>query len=142
MNPPVLNYRVSHWLYYHHMRHLSRILDWIGRLLYSCFVPGQAQIGKNLQLSYWGLGVVIHIKAKIGDNCHIGQNVTIGGGNGGLVPTISDNVRIGGGSFLFGGITIGKNVVIGANSVVNKDVPDNAIVAGAPAKILRYRDDV
>lgn len=50
--------------------------------------------------------------------------------------------ELGGGSFLFGGITIGKNVVVGANSVVNKDVPDNAIVAGAPAKILRFRDDV
>lgn len=46
------------------------------------------------------------------------------------------------GSFLFGGVTIGKNVVLGANSLVNKDVPDNAIVAGAPAKILCYRDDV
>jgi len=43
---------------------------------------------------------------------------------------------------MFGNITVGNNVIIGANSVVNKDVPDNAIVAGAPAKILRYRDDV
>ena len=140
MNPPVINYRISHWMYYHHMRHLSRLLDWVGRLLYSCFLPGQAQIGKNLQLAYWGLGVVVHIKSTIGDNCHIGQNVTIGGGHGGKVPQIGDNVRIGGGSFLFNGITIGNNVEIGANSIVNKDVPDNAVVAGNPFRIIRIKE--
>lgn len=141
MNPPVVHYRISHWMYYHHMRHLSRAFDWIGRFFWHCFVPGQAKIGKNLQLSYWGLGVVVHIESKIGDNCHIGQNVTIGSMAGG-VPELADNVRVGGGSFVFGKIKVGKNVIIGANSVVNKDVPDNAIVAGAPAKVLRFRDDV
>ena len=49
---------------------------------------------------------------------------------------------LGGGSFVVGGITLGNNVTVGANSFVDKDVPDNAIVAGSPAKILRYRDDV
>lgn len=141
MNPPVVHYRISHWMYYHHMRHLSRVFDWIGRFFWHCFVPGQAQIGKNLQLSYWGLGVVVHIESKIGDNCHIGQNVTIGSMAGG-VPELADNVRVGGGSFVFGKIKVGNNVIIGANSVVNKDVPDNAIVAGAPAKIIRFRDDI
>lgn len=141
MNPPVVHYRISHWMYYHHMRHLSRVFDWIGRFLWHCFVPGQAQIGKNLQLSYWGLGVVVHIESKIGKNCHIGQNVTIGSMAGG-VPELADNVRVGGGSFVFGKIKVGNNVIIGANSVVNKDVPDNAIVAGAPAKVLRFRNDV
>ena len=98
MNPPVVHYRISHWMYYHHMRYLSRAFDWIGRLLYSCFVPGQAQIGKNFRLAYWGLGVVVHIKTKMGDNCKLGQNVTIGGkGNG--VPVLLDNVYVGGGQF-------------------------------------------
>lgn len=137
MNPPVINYKISHWLYYHHMKRLSRLLDWFGRLLYSCFIPGQAQIGKNFKLSYWGLGVVIHIKSKIGDNCKIGQNVTIGGKGG--IPQLLDNVNVGG-SFVFGPITIGNNVSIGANSVVNKDVPDNAVVAGVPAKIIRFKE--
>ena len=139
MNPPVINYRISHWLYTHHMKLVSKLFDWNGRFLFASFVPGRAIIGKNLQLAYWGLGVVVHIKSVIGDNCHIGQNVTIGGGHGGGVPKIGNNVRIGGGSFLFNNITIGNNVEIGANSVVNKDVPDNAIVAGAPAKIIRFK---
>lgn len=95
MNPSVVHYRISHWMYYHHMKHLSRVYDWTGRLLYSCFVPGQAQIGKNFRLAYWGLGVVVHIKTKMGDNCKLGQNVTIGGkGNG--VPVLLNNVYVGG----------------------------------------------
>ncbi len=139
MNPPVVNYRISNFLYYHHMKHLSRVMDWIGRFLWHCFLPGQARIGKNFQLSYWGLGVVIHIDSNIGDNCHIGQNVNIGN-NAGKTPVILNNVRVGGGSFVFGDITVGNNVIIGVNSVVHKDVPDSAIVAGAPAKIIRFRD--
>lgn len=94
-NFPVLIYRFSNFLYYHHFKLVSRMIDWINRLVFSCFVPGQAQIGENLQLAYWGLGVVIHIRSIIGKNCHIGQNVTIGGNRGG-VPKILDNVRIGG----------------------------------------------
>ena len=122
------------------MRHLSRIYDWMGRLLYSCFVPGSAQIGKNFKLAYWGLGVVVHTRTIMGDNCKLGQNVTIGGKGGG-VPQLLNNVYIGGGSFVFGGVTIGNNVTVGANSVVNKDVPDNAIVAGVPAKIIRIKEE-
>ena len=118
MNPPVINYRISHWLYYHHAKLFSRVLDWAGRLLYSCFVPGAAQISKNFKLAYWGLGVVVHTKAKMGDNCKLGQCVYWGGG-----------------------ITIGNNVTVGANSVVNKDIPDNAIVAGVPAIIFRMKEE-
>jgi len=56
------------------------------------------------------------------------------------VPVIGDNVHISHGAVIFGGITIGNNVVIGANAVVNKPVPENAIVAGVPAKILRINE--
>lgn len=56
------------------------------------------------------------------------------------MPIIGDNVHISHGAVVFGGITIGDNVDIGANAVVNKPVPDNAIVAGVPARILRIKD--
>lgn len=56
------------------------------------------------------------------------------------VPTIGNHVYMGKGCIIFGGITIGNNVTIGANAVVNKPIPDNAIVAGVPAKILRYKE--
>lgn len=85
------------------------------------------------------LGIVISSRAVIGKSCTIHQNVTIGsnviGGNVG-VPVIGDNVIIYAGAAICGNVRIGKNVVIGANSVVTKDVPDNCIVAGIPAKII------
>ena len=118
------------------MKLLSKIIDWSGRFLFACFCPGAAKIGKNLRLAYWGMGVVVHTQSIIGDNCHIGQNVTIGGNKHGI-PQIGNNVRVGGGSFVFGDIRIGNNVIIGANSVVNKDIPDNVVVAGNPFRILR-----
>ena len=57
------------------------------------------------------------------------------------LPIIGNYVRISKGAIVFGGITIGDNAVIGANAVVNKPVPDNAVVAGVPAKIIRIKKD-
>ena len=56
------------------------------------------------------------------------------------LPIIGDNVYIAKGAIVFGGITIGNNVTIGANAVVNAPVPDNAVVAGVPAKIIKYKN--
>ncbi len=65
-----------------------------------------------------------------------------GGGNSRFpeVPVIGNNVYIAKGSIVMGGITIGNNVTIGANAVVTKPIPDNAIVAGVPTKILRTKE--
>lgn len=58
------------------------------------------------------------------------------------MPKIGNDVYIAKGAIVIGGISIGNNVTIGANAVVTKPVPDNAIVAGVPAKILRIKDEV
>lgn len=73
---------------------------------------------------------------KIGKNCIIFQQVTVGMKNG-EKPIILDNVTITCGAKVLGGITIGNNVIIGANAVVVKDVPDNSVVAGIPAKVIK-----
>ena len=140
----IVFYNISRWLYLHHIPLLPKFITLIIFLIYNSKVPYQAQIGKGTKLGYGGIGVVIHSKSIIGKNCSINQQVTIGGGNSKYegVPIIGDNVYIAKGAIVYGGITIGNNVTIGANAVVNKPVPDNAIVAGIPAKILRYKDNV
>lgn len=137
-NAPLSLHRLSHWLYIHNMRHVSKVLDWTNRFLFGCWCPGSASIGKNCRLGYWGGATVIHSNTVIGDNCLISQGVTIGRNFGDIkVPEIGDDVYIGAGSVVFGEITIGDNVIIGANSVVNKSIPANCTVAGNPFRILK-----
>lgn len=135
---PLSLYRCSHWLYRHRLKHVSKFLDWTNRLLFACWCPGSATIGKGTRLGYWGAGTVIHSNTVLGKNCMVGQGVTIGRNFGDTkVPVIGDDVYIGAGSKVFGEIMIGNNVIIGANSVVNKSVPDNCTVAGNPFRILK-----
>ncbi|HGH7175527.1 serine acetyltransferase [Bacillus sp. AFS094611] len=100
---------------------------------FNSFIPYTAEIGEGTRFGYGGVGTIIHKKAKIGKNCVISQNVTIG--SRGPLPNVGDNVFIGPGVKCLTG-KIGNNVVIGANSVVTKDIPDNCVVAGVPAKII------
>lgn len=74
----------------------------------------------------------------IGENCLVNQQVTMGY-SGGKLPIIGDNVSIHCGAKVLGGVTMGNNSVAGANAVVVKDVPENAIVGGVPAKVIRIR---
>lgn len=73
---------------------------------------------------------------KIGRNCWINQNVTLGYTNTTDAPTVGDNVTIGAGAKVLGNVCIGNHVIIGANSVIVKDVPDNCTVVGA-GRIIR-----
>ncbi|MDO4975407.1 MAG: serine acetyltransferase [Alphaproteobacteria bacterium] len=87
------------------------------------------------------IGIVINGGAKIGKNCTIWQNVTIGVAfskrHKREFPIICDNVQIYANSVVLGGITIGNNAIVGAGSVVIDDVPDGATVAGNPARIIK-----
>ena len=78
---------------------------------------------------------IVNGATRIGQNCTILQNVTIGIGKGG-VPTIGNNVNIGAGAIILGGITIGNNVRIGAGAIVVEDVPDNCTVICEKARII------
>lgn len=95
-------------------------------------------IGEGLKFFHYG-SVVIAGSVKIGKNVSIHQGVTLGrvfAGKKAGVPIIGDNVVIFAGAKVIGNIHVGNNVVIGANAVVVNDVPDNAVVAGVPAKIV------
>lgn len=81
-------------------------------------------------------GIVIHPHAKIGPNCLLFQQVTIGQRNGG-VPRIGGHVDIGAGAKVLGPLAVGDHAVIGANAVVLKDVPMGATAIGIPARVLQ-----
>lgn len=138
MSPPTIVYRIGNLLYRAKVPVLPKLITWTNRVLFSCMVPSSAKLGTNVTLGYWGLGIVIHMDAEIGENCWIMQNVTIGrkAGEDG-VPRLGRNVAIGAGAVVLGNIEIGDNCVIGANSVVTKSFPANSVVAGVPAKLLR-----
>lgn len=136
MKSPVVLYRFGRKL--DKLPVIQSIITLTIRLIYSCYLPCTAKIGKNLTLGYGGLGIVIHNESEIGDNCHIDQNVTIGGKrtiNG--VPKIGNNVYIGTGAVILGPISIGDNCMIGANSVVITDIPNNSLVVGVPGKVRK-----
>lgn len=130
-------YRFNHWLWKSHVPLLPKIIYFLQYLLFNCSVPASCSIGKGTKFGYYGMAAVVHARAKIGKNCLIGTCVTIGGKSGWFeVPEIGDNVQIASGSKILGPVKIGNNVFIGANSVVTKDIPNNCVVAGVPAKII------
>lgn len=96
------------------------------------------QIGKGLHIAHSG-GLVVHTDAVLGENVSLSHCVTIGQtikDGKVLTPVIGDKVYIAPGAKIIGGITIGSNVAIGANAVVTRDLPNNVVAAGVPAKIL------
>ena len=98
-------------------------------------IPLNTQIGGGLLLPHPN-GVVIHPGARIGPNCLIFQQVTLGTRGDGRAPVLQGHVDVGAGAKLLGGITIGAHAVIGANAVVLADVPPGAVAVGIPARVL------
>lgn len=132
-------YQVARWFYIKKFPMIPRMIYYIQYFLFNCHVPYKASIGEGTKFAYGGIGVVIHDRAIIGKNTIIGTNVTIGGRSGLYgVPEIGDNVYIATGAVIIGPVKIGNNSIIGANSVVISNVEMNEVVAGVPAKHIKY----
>lgn len=115
------------------------VFAYLNKLLNGCVIGRNAAFGPGFVIMH-PVGVVINGGVKGGKNVVIESGVVIGAARNGLpvkVPAIGDNVFIGAGAKVLGGITIGNNVTIGANAVVVKDVADGLTVAGVPAKDVR-----
>lgn len=145
----ITTYRIGSWAYQGKKNNniLARILmpfltvlSKISEILTGIEIPFSAKIGAGFYIGHFG-NIIIGTDAVIGENCNISHGVTIGqAGRGGAqkTPMIGNRVYIGPGAKLFGGIKIGDDVAIGANSVVTKDLPDNAVAVGVPAEIINY----
>ena len=122
---------------------IARVISQFSRFLTGIEIHPKANIGKNLFIDH-GMGVVIGETSEIGDNVTIYHMATLGGISPSINsneqrnikrhPTLKDNVVVGSGAQILGPVTVGKNAKIGANAVVTKDVPENAVMVGIPAK--------
>jgi len=130
-------HRLAHWLWQHHFFLLGRWLSHLGRWLTGIEIHPGAEIGPGLFIDH-GMGVVIGETTEIGESVTLYHGVTLGGVSWRKEkrhPTLGNHVVVGAGAKILGPITIGDYTRIGANSVVIKDIPDNAIVVGVPGRV-------
>ena len=148
---PFINWNPSRSLlasirFYQRLERQSNPLAWLGRkwavlchrfwsVITGADIPLNSEIEGGLLLPHPN-GVVIHPQAKIGPNCLIFQQVTIGIRGQGRPPILGTHVDVGAGAKILGAITIGDYAKIGANSVVMHDVPARKTAVGIPARVI------
>lgn len=104
-------------------------------------LPYTVKLGRRVRIWHHS-GIILSARA-IGDDVQIRQNTTFGvlrTEHNFELPVIEDRVDVGCGAVILGGITIGHDSVIGANSVVLKDLPPYSVAVGAPARVIRSRE--
>lgn len=139
----LLAYRISHRLRSIGVPFLPRAISQLARWLTGVEIHPSAKIGTGFFIDH-GMGVVIGETAEIGDYVTLFQGVTLGGTGkerGKRHPTLGNHVVVGAGAKILGGITIGDNVKIGANSVVLKNVAANSTVIGVPGRVIKSQGE-
>ncbi len=142
-HPPlraILWFRLGTWLYQKRVPFATGLVYQVSFHCFGLEIQPDVEIGGGFYIAH-PIGSAIHAK-RIGNNCTILHSVTIGMRNEWTFPDIGDNVFIGAGARILGGIRIANNAVIGANAVVIHDVPDGATVVGVPAKVIKIRENV
>ena len=136
----LIAYRIAHYFYTKKLFFLARLISQISRFFTGIEIHPGAKIGRGLVIDH-GMGVVIGETAEIGDDVLLYHGVTLGGtgkDKGKRHPTLGNNVVIGAGS------VVNKDIPnnVGANSVVLKDVPEGATAVGIPAKnIIKIKEE-
>ena len=104
-------------------------------------VPSHIEVGPGFAV-FHPRGILINSRVKIGENFSIHGGTKIGLTSKNEIPSIGNNVQIGINVTIVGNVHISDGAIIGAGAVVVKDVPENAIVAGNPAKVIRIQDQI
>lgn len=144
----VIVYRYGHWVVGLRIPVLRQLL-WIpyalGKVLvvlgFGIFIPATFECGRGFAVHNFS-GIFLP-RTKVGDNFIVFQGVTVGhlrGSGGTKPPRIGSNVLLAAGAKVLGDVQLGSNIVVGANSLVVNNVPDNCTVVGVPARIVS-RDD-
>lgn len=131
-------HRISHWLWGCGARVAARVLAELTRILTGVEIHPGAVLGPGLFIDH-ATGVVIGETAEVGEDVTIYHGVTLGGSGketGKRHPTIGDRVVIGAGAKVLGAIKVGSDSRIGANAVVVKEVPSDAVVVGVPGQVI------
>jgi serine O-acetyltransferase len=135
----ILVYRFFSWLKKHKIpgQPFRFVFERFTEITTGISIPAECRIGKGLRIHHFG-SIIMHPNVSMGDHCTLYHGVTIGdrGGAGGAAQ-LGNNVMVGAGAKIIGEITIGDDSVIGANAVVNKDVPHRSIAFGNPAVISK-----
>ena len=136
----VVYYRLARYLMLKRVRYLPALIKARSISITGAEIACEADIGPGLVITH-PVGVVVGSRVKIGHNCTIMQGVNLGekwaDRSGKQVPIIGNDVILGAGSKVLGGVEIGDRVMVGANSVVMESVPPDKVVGGIPACILR-----
>ncbi len=132
-------HRIAHALYRGKLFFLARLISQWGRFFTGIEIHPGAVIGEGLFIDH-GMGIVIGETAEIGNNCTIYHGVTLGGtgkDRGKRHPTIGSNVLIGTGAKVLGPFRVGDNSMVGANSVVLKQIDSDTTVTGIPGRPVK-----
>lgn len=130
-------YRLMQWSQHWRLVPLTMVFNKINALFCQCIIGRGAEFGPGFVLNH-SQGIVINSGVRGGSRIFLEHQVTLGAEKDGI-PVLGDDVYVGAGAKIIGGVHVGSETRVGANAVVVRDVPDGATVGGIPARILKQR---
>ncbi|BCE00390.1 serine O-acetyltransferase [Marinicellulosiphila megalodicopiae] len=138
----LIHYRIRHKLnnFYFIGRFLSRIIGYFSQVITGADISASAKLYGGIEIPHTN-GIVIGREAIVHSGVAIYQQVTLGADKNFKFPVIKTGVTLYAGAKIIGDVVVGENSIVGANSVVVKNVEPNTIVAGVPAKVIRLNSE-